>query len=199
MHACHVSNLLTGAIAAEALSSDALLLVKIVPSLCGLAAAHQVISVHAAQTSGDSAVQDPERSSRSFWTRSVASKRNANPLAVEQIWVSFRSSATAQGRQCLSPPRRGTACREYQHFQQRTSLFGRHEGLGSKRTLTWVSFAAGGCFVVWVTNREEIPYTGRKHCILVPTSMEQSIGQNTFQQVCLCIFNPHHLRIGAVN
>ena len=158
-----------------------------------------MIPVHAAQTSCDCAVQNSQRSSRSYWTRSVASKRNANPLAVEQIWVSYPTSATAQGRQCLCPPRRGTACREYQHFQQRTSPFGRYEGLASKRTLTWVSFAGGGCFVVWVTNREEIPYTGRKHCILVPTSMEQSIGQNTFQQVCVCIFNPHHLRIGAFN
>ena len=29
--------------------------------------------------------------------------------------------------------------------------------------------------------------------------MEQSIGQNTFQQVCVCILNPHHLRVGAFN
>ncbi len=91
MHACHVGNLLTGAIAAEALSS--LLVVKITPSLCGLPAAQQVIPVHAAQTSCDCAVQDSQTSSRSYWTRSVASKRNANPLAVEQIWVSFRTSA----------------------------------------------------------------------------------------------------------
>ena len=194
MHAC---NLLTRAIAAEALSSGALLLVMINRSLCDLPAAEQVILVHAAQTSCDSAVQNLQRSSRSYRTRSIASKRHANPLAVEQIWVSFRTSATAQGRQCLCPQRRGTACREYQHFQQRTSLSGRYEGLASKRTLTWVSFAAGGCFVVWVTNREEIPYTGRMHCILVPTTVEQSIGQNTFVQVCVCIFNSQYLRIGA--
>lgn len=62
-------------------------------SLCGLPAAQQVIPVHAAQTSCDCAVQNSQRSSRSYWTRSVASKRNANPLAVEQIWVSFRTSA----------------------------------------------------------------------------------------------------------
>lgn len=100
----------------------------------------------------------------------------------------FKDQAGATGRAAL--PRSVTQIRwqwnksgEYQHFQQRNSLFGRYEGLASKRTLTWVSFAAGGCFVVWVTNREEIPYTGRKHCILVPTSMEQSIGQNTFQQI----------------
>ncbi|KAA6419203.1 hypothetical protein WJX79_002881 [Trebouxia sp. C0005] len=100
----------------------------------------------------------------------------------------FNDQAGATGRAAL--PRNVTQTRwqwnksgEYQHFQQRTSLSGRYEGLASKRTLTWVSFAAGGCFVVWVTNREEIPYTGRMHCILVPTTVEQSIGQNTFVQI----------------
>ncbi|DBB00315.1 TPA: hypothetical protein ACH3X1_014138 [Trebouxia sp. C0004] len=97
----------------------------------------------------------------------------------------LKDQAGGTGRAAL--PRNVTQTRwqwnksgEYQHFQQRTSPFGRY---ASKRTLTWVSFTTGGCFVIWVTNREEIPYTGRKHCILVPTSLEQSIGQNTFQQI----------------
>ena len=37
--------------------------------------------------------------------------------------------------------------------------------------------------MIWVANREEIPYTGRMHCILVPTFVEQSIGESTFKQV----------------
>ena len=77
-------------------------------------------------------------------------------------------------------------CRAYQHFKPRSSFAG-YEGLASRRTLTWASFAAGGSFLIWFTNREEIPYTGRMHCILVPTSIEQSIGESTFKQVCVLL------------
>ena len=75
------------------------------------------------------------------------------------------------------------ACREYEHFGTRYSGYNSYQNLASERTLKWVGFAAGGCFVIWVTNRQEIPYTGRKHLILVPTFLELSLGQSAFNQV----------------
>ncbi|KAL3138676.1 hypothetical protein ABBQ32_006432 [Trebouxia sp. C0010 RCD-2024] len=98
----------------------------------------------------------------------------------DQFPTSFTATLTAQAYRQIR--RQSTRAGEYQHFNTRSS-FGGYEGLASRRTLSWASLAAGGSFVVWVSNREEVPYTGRMHCILVPTSIEQSIGETTFQQI----------------
>lgn len=92
----------------------------------------------------------------------------------------FTTIQTAQAYRQIR--RQSGSAGEYQHFKPRSN-FGGYEGLASRRTLSWASLAAGGSFVVWVANREEIPYTGRMHCILVPTSVEQSIGESTFKQI----------------
>ncbi len=36
---------------------------------------------------------------------------------------------------------------------------------------------------IWWASREEVPYTHRKHSILVPQWIEQQMGEQTFQQV----------------
>ena len=36
----------------------------------------------------------------------------------------------------------------------------------------------------WVWRRETIPYTRRRHVILISTQMERRIGNALFQQVC---------------
>ena len=41
---------------------------------------------------------------------------------------------------------------------------------------------AGGT-VVYISSREEVPYTGRKHAILVSTSLERALGETTFDQI----------------
>jgi hypothetical protein len=40
-----------------------------------------------------------------------------------------------------------------------------------------------GVIVVWATSRQEIPYTGRMHAILVNTATERALGEQTFRQV----------------
>lgn len=40
-----------------------------------------------------------------------------------------------------------------------------------------------GAIVVWATSRQEIPYTGRMHAILVNTATERALGEQTFRQV----------------
>lgn len=46
-----------------------------------------------------------------------------------------------------------------------------------------VTIGGIGFAVVWVSNRQEIPYTGRMHCILVSPSNEQVMGTNMFRQI----------------
>lgn len=52
-----------------------------------------------------------------------------------------------------------------------------------RRTLRWLVVLGGGAAVVWVTSRQEVPYTGRMHAILVDPDSEHELGQQTFQQV----------------
>ena len=42
---------------------------------------------------------------------------------------------------------------------------------------------AGSTVFIWWASREEVPYTHRKHSILVPQWIEQQMGEQTFQQV----------------
>ena len=50
-------------------------------------------------------------------------------------------------------------------------------------TLMHPPAAAGSTVFIWWASREEVPYTHRKHSILVPQWVEQQMGEQTFQQV----------------
>lgn len=39
---------------------------------------------------------------------------------------------------------------------------------------------------IWLSSREEVPYTLRKHAILVTCDMERALGRETFKQVGGC-------------
>ncbi|KAL4855091.1 Mitochondrial metalloendopeptidase OMA1 [Chlorella vulgaris] len=52
-----------------------------------------------------------------------------------------------------------------------------------RRAAVWVAVVGGGGVVVWVSSRQEIPYTKRMHAILVSPQSEAEMGQQTFQQV----------------
>lgn len=41
---------------------------------------------------------------------------------------------------------------------------------------------AGGS-IIYVSSREEVPYTGRKHAILISNSLERALGEATFEQI----------------
>ena len=48
---------------------------------------------------------------------------------------------------------------------------------------------AGG--VYYVTHIETVPYTHRRHAVLVSAATERSLGAQTFKQVCLLLFKMH--------
>lgn len=48
--------------------------------------------------------------------------------------------------------------------------------------------AGGVALVVYVTHLEEVPYTHRKHFVLVSPSFEKALGIQQFQQVGTAVF-----------
>ena len=69
------------------------------------------------------------------------------------------------------------ACRGYQHFGNKGP---RRSWIPSQRTVIFISVAGG---FVYFGNQQEVPYTGRKHLMLVPLEIEKSLGQSTFEMV----------------
>ncbi|KAK9808098.1 hypothetical protein WJX73_006218 [Symbiochloris irregularis] len=67
--------------------------------------------------------------------------------------------------------------RGYQHFRRRSAFN------AQGRLLPGIAVATVGSLVVWTTCREEIPYTHRKHLILVSQDQEKRLGQQVFKQV----------------
>lgn len=146
--------------------------------------AHRWVDREIAHASQASHASDTDFARSNLFRWSHRSGLHAASSSVGSSWVSV-SWTPLPIIHCMGQARQSRLqCREYQHFKPRSN-FGGYEGLASRRTLTWASFAAGGSFVIWLTTREEIPYTGRMHCILVPTSIEQSIGESTFKQVII--------------
>lgn len=76
--------------------------------------------------------------------------------------------------------------RGYQHFgggRGRTGVALLHSRDAQTRALRYVVLLGGGGAIVWVSSRQEVPYTGRMHAILVNPEQEIELGQQTFQQV----------------
>ena len=67
-----------------------------------------------------------------------------------------------------------------------------------------MALLGGAGTVVWASSREEIPYTGRKHAILVDIHTERELGAQTFRQVLMeakmkgSLLPPSHPAVQAV-
>lgn len=51
--------------------------------------------------------------------------------------------------------------------------------------------AGGTCGTVWWLSLQEVPYTGRRHAILLPASAEIALGKETFDNVSLRLLDSH--------
>jgi hypothetical protein len=67
----------------------------------------------------------------------------------------------------------------YTHFEHRGRRYYRLSG----RTGTLLGLIATGGMVVWVRSREEVPYTHRRHSILVSPIQEHALGTATYAEV----------------
>ncbi|KAK9808735.1 hypothetical protein WJX72_002756 [[Myrmecia] bisecta] len=85
------------------------------------------------------------------------------------------AAATQQTRQQYNVPS------EYQHFRSRGGY--RQGPQGSRRGVFWLTTLGGGTAVVVLTHREEIPYTHRKHTVLVSERFVQQLGLAEFERV----------------
>ena len=70
--------------------------------------------------------------------------------------------------------------RGYQHFEQRGRPFSRRGHLSNPKVL---AVLAGGGGIIYLVSLEEIPYTKRRHSILVSASTERALGDSAFEQV----------------
>lgn len=69
-----------------------------------------------------------------------------------------------------------------QHFKRRGPASWA-EKFATQRSMGMVVVLVGGGLVVYVTNLQTVPYTHRKHFMLVSPNLERSIGDRTFQMV----------------
>lgn len=76
----------------------------------------------------------------------------------------------------LSPPP-GNCRGAYVHFKPR-----RDPAKGT-RQLVVLAVGAGGFTIFYVSHREEVPYTHRKHAVFVSPETEKMLGLQTFAQV----------------
>ncbi|KAL4437390.1 hypothetical protein ABPG75_004529 [Micractinium tetrahymenae] len=75
--------------------------------------------------------------------------------------------------------------RGYQHFGGRGRPYAAvvYSQDARRRAVRWLVVLGAGAAVVWVTSRQEVPYTGRMHAILVDPESEGELGEQTFKQV----------------
>ena len=68
----------------------------------------------------------------------------------------------------------------------------RSRGSKKKRLPVWMQnhrnqgiivITATGCVIIWISSRQEIPYTHRMHSILLGVDTERLIGEHTFNQI----------------
>lgn len=103
------------------------------------------------------------------------------------------------------PPGWGPRRDPYVRFEYPGGSGGGRSGpdLRRRRIRALAILTAGGGYI-WYTSREEVPYTGRMHAILVDPSTELQLGAETYQEVLLqarmrrTLLPPHHPATVAV-
>lgn len=85
-------------------------------------------------------------------------------------------------QQSCKPRLTSSSCRGYEHFTRRGSTL---KFLQSGRRGTSLAIVGAGGVLIWYSNREEVPYTHRKHCILVSGARELATGLHLFEQATL--------------
>jgi hypothetical protein len=67
-----------------------------------------------------------------------------------------------------------------------------------RQQLRMLAVIGGGGTIIWISSQQEIPYTGRKHAILLDVDSEKAMGDQAFQQVAMqaqasgTLLPPHH-------
>ena len=116
----------------------------------------------------------------------VALLRRGLRQAAEESAASWSAAKAVQGSR---PPvmqqarQQWTDRRGYEHFGGRGG-YAVMQPQTSRRTVTWVVVLGAGGGVVWYSGRQEVPYTGRWHSILISPEAEKEMGAEAFQQVC---------------
>jgi hypothetical protein len=102
----------------------------------------------------------------------------AAAVAAARTWQQLRHQSQSQWG--------GRPRQEYVTFQRRGGGGSRGQrgagGLTRGQVTLLVGTAAGGT-LVWASSRQEVPYTGRKHAVLVDPATERQLGEQTFAQV----------------
>ena len=87
---------------------------------------------------------------------------------------SGRRSTGRDGYSRFSSPGGGGGGHQHQH----------HYSPMHRQARVIAVLGAGGA-LVWASSREEIPYTGRMHAILINTALERQLGESTYKQILL--------------
>ncbi|CAL8462671.1 g2204 [Coccomyxa elongata] len=105
------------------------------------------------------------------WSGSVGKAVSCN---VSHLGPSIKEAAkySWEARTYFNDPRGA-----YVHFKPQ-----KDPGTGTGR-LVVLAVGAGGCTIFYVSHREEVPYTHRKHAVFVSPETEKMLGLQTFTQV----------------
>lgn len=104
----------------------------------------------------------------------------------------FYKSVVENESRVLNIVRVGKRSYSFNNWNPRGSGYQRFETQGGEGS-SWrrarnqrIIIAAGvGGFAIWVSSRQQIPYTGRYHSILVDTETERILGEQTFNQILM--------------
>ncbi|GAB4823202.1 hypothetical protein N2152v2_010248 [Parachlorella kessleri] len=121
---------------------------------------------------------------RSWAAAEGSAARTCESPALARAWESPAAFLRDKPSSWQQTRAQWTDRRGYQHFDGR----GRYVvvgGTSNRRTYVILGVCGAGSLVVWYSSRQEVPYTGRKHSVLVSSEMEQELGLETFKQVVM--------------
>lgn len=131
----------------------------------------------------------------------AAGLRTAGRSATERTSSAIRGAALPQAPIQQQIRQQWTDRRGYQHFEQRGRFI---SGGYTRRSYLVLGVAGAGGLVVWVGSLQEVPYTGRRHSVLLSLGAERHLGRETYQQVLAearhngTLLPPHHPAVQAV-
>ena len=101
-----------------------------------------------------------------------------------RLGIHSAGSLLAKPRSSIVSELACTYCRPapYQHFK------GRQPWWQSQSTVRIMLVVGGAGGVYYVAHIETVPYTHRRHAVLVSPATERSLGAQTFKQVCPELF-----------